>query len=61
MSEEVDKADGDAAVDVEDKVGLLGRGDLLRLQGVVEQRCLGEVGCHKLLHEGHAHVGVVDL
>ena len=31
MPEQVDEGDGDAAVHVEDQVGLLGRGDLLHL------------------------------
>ena len=37
------------------------RANLLNVEGVVEQRRGGEVGLDKVLDEGDAHVGVVDL
>ena len=61
MPEQINKADGDAAVHVEDEVGLLARRDLLDLEGVAQQRGRGEVGHHELLDEGDPLVGVVDL
>ena len=43
MTEQVDEADGDAAVDVEDESVLLARGDILDGEGVVERIVAGEV------------------
>lgn len=56
---EVDEADGDAAVDVEDQVVLLGGRDGLDGDGVVEKLGRGEVGLAVLFDEGDAEVGVV--
>ena len=61
VPEEIYEAHGDAAVDVQDEVGLLARRDLLDLEGVAQQRGRGEVGHHELLDEGDPLVGVVDL
>lgn len=59
VAEQVDEADGDGAVDVEDEVVLLGGGDGLDSDGVVEELGGGEVGLAELLDEGDAQVGVV--
>lgn len=42
VAEEIDEADGNAAVDVEDEVVLLGRGHRLDGDGVVEHLAAGE-------------------
>ena len=59
VPEQVDEADGDAAVDVEDQVVLLGGSDGLDGDGVVEELGVGEVGLAELLDEGNAEIGVV--
>lgn len=59
VAHEVDEADGDAAVDVEDEVVLLGRRDGLDGDGVVEELGGGEVLLAEFLDEGDAEVGVV--
>ena len=53
MPQQIHEADRDASVHVQDEVGLLGRRDLLHLEGVVKERSLGEVGLHELLDQGH--------
>ena len=37
MSQQIHKADGNTAVNIEDKIRLLAGGDLLHLQGVLQQ------------------------
>lgn len=59
VPEQVDKADGDTAVDVENQVVLLGGGDSFDGDGVVEELGAGEVGLAELLDEGNAEVRVV--
>jgi len=59
VAHEVDEADGDAAVDVQDQVVLFGRRHRLDGDGVVEELGRGEVGLAVLLHERDAEVGVV--
>ena len=59
VAEEIDEADGDAAVDVEDEVVLLGGGDGLDGEGVVEEFCRGEVLLDEFLDELDAEIGVV--
>lgn len=59
VAEQVDKADGDAAVDVEDQVVLLAGGDGLDGDGVVEELGRGEVCLAELLDEGYTEIGVV--
>ena len=44
VAEEIDEGDGDAAVHVQDQVGLLRGRDLLDVERVVEERRGGEVG-----------------
>ena len=60
VAEQVDEADGDAAIDVEDERVLLRRGDLLDSERVVEQAVAREVLAHVLLHEFDTEIGVVD-
>ena len=60
VTEQVDEADGDAAIDVEDERVLLRRGDLLDSERVVEQAVAREVLAHVLLDELNAKVRVVD-
>lgn len=43
VAQEVDKTDGDAAVNIEDQIVFLGRGDSLYGNGVVEQAVGGKV------------------
>jgi len=59
VAEEVDEADGDAAVDVEDEVVLLGGGNSLDSEGVIEEFCRGEVLLDEFLDELDAKIGVV--
>jgi hypothetical protein len=59
VAEEVDEADGDAAVDVEDEVVLLGGGDGLDGEGVVEEFGGGEVLLDEFFDELDAEIGVV--
>lgn len=59
VAEQIDEADGDAAVDVENEVVLLGGGDGLDGDGVVEELGGREVLLAELLDEGDAEVGVV--
>lgn len=59
VAHEVDEADGDGAVDVQDQVVLLAGGDGLDGDGVVEELGGGEVGLAELLDEGDAQVGVI--
>lgn len=59
VAEQVDKADCDAAVDVEDQAVLFaGRYDLDGF-GIVEQGRVGEVCVHKFLDERYAQIRVV--
>lgn len=59
VAEQVDEADGNATVDVEDKVVLLGGCDRLDGDGVVEEGGAGEVCLAEFLHERNAKIGVV--
>ena len=59
VAQQVDKADGHAAVDVENEVVLFARRHALDGHGVVEEFGRGEVGLAELAHEGDAQVGVV--
>jgi len=60
VSQEVDEADGNAAIDVEDEGILLGGGDLLDGKSVVEQRVAREVLANVVLNELDTQIGVVD-
>lgn len=59
VAEEIDKADGNASIDVQDQVVLLGGGDSLDGQGVVEELVTGELGKDVLLDELDSQIGVV--
>lgn len=59
VAQQVDEADGDAAVDVEDQVVLFGGRDGLDGDGVVEELGAGEVVLAEFFDEGDAQVGVV--
>ena len=59
VTEEVDEADSNASIDVEDERVLLRRRDLLDRERVVEQAVAGEVLAHVLLHELDTEIGVV--
>ena len=56
MPEQIDEAAADAAVDVEDEVGLLLGGEHLNLEGVVQHRVGGEVLEGELLEDRHSLV-----
>ncbi len=58
-SHQVNEADGYTAINVQNQVVLLGGGDGLDGDGVVEELGGGEVGLAELLDEGDAQVGVV--
>lgn len=60
IPEEIDEADSNAAIDVEDESILLRRGDLLDGKRVVEQRVRGEVLANVLLDELDTEIRVVD-
>lgn len=60
VPQEIDEADGDAPIDVEDEGVLLGGGHLLDGEGVVEERVRGEVLADVLLDELNTEIGVVD-
>ena len=60
MSQQIHKADGNTAVNIEDKIRLLAGGDLLHLQGVLQQRRLREVLQGELLDQRDALVRIVD-
>jgi len=59
VAEEIDEADGDTAVDVEDEVVLLGGGDGLDGKGVVEEFGGREVLLDEFLDELDTEIGVV--
>ena len=59
VAKQVDETDGDAAVNVEDEVVLLGGGDGLDGDGVVEQFGVWEVLLNELFHELYAEIGIV--
>lgn len=58
VAEEVDEADGNAAVDVEDEVVLLGRSHRLDGDGVVEHLTAGEALLDELFDKLDAEIGV---
>jgi len=59
VAHEVNEADGDGTVNVEDKVVLLAGGDSLDGNGVVEELGGGEVGLAELLDKGDTEIRVV--
>lgn len=59
VTEEIDEADGDTAVHVEDQVVFLGGRDGFHSEGVVEELGVGEVGLAVFFHERDAEIGVV--
>jgi hypothetical protein len=59
VAQQVDKADSDAAVDVEDQVVFLGGCDGLDGECVVKELGGGEVFFDVVLHEFDAEIGVV--
>ena len=59
VAHEVDEADSNATVDVEDEVVLLRGGDGLNSDGVVEQLGAGEVLLGELLDQLDTKIGVV--
>lgn len=59
VAEEVNEADGDGTVNVENEVVLLAGGDGLDGNGVVEKLGGGEVGLAELLDERDTEIGVV--
>lgn len=59
VAEEVDKTDGNAAIDVENQVVLLGGCNSLDGNGVVEEFVVGEVLHGKFLDKLDTEVGVV--
>jgi len=59
VAEEIDKADGDTSVDVENEVVLLGGGDSLDGKSVIQELGGGEVGLDELLDELDTEIGVV--
>lgn len=59
VSDQVHEADGNAAVDVENEVVLLGGGDGLDGERIVEKLVVGELGLDVLLDELHTQIGVV--
>jgi hypothetical protein len=61
VAEHVNKRHGDHSVHVQNQVGLLGGGDFLHLEGVVQQGGGAEVFQHKFLDDLNSHVWVVDL
>lgn len=56
---QVNEADSNATVNVEDEVVLLGSGDGLDGKSVVEEGGVGEVGVGEFLNEGDTEIGVV--
>ncbi len=60
MPKQINETDGNTAVDVEDEIRLLAGGDLLHLEGVLQQRGLREVLQGELLDERDPLVRVVD-
>lgn len=60
ITEEIDEADGNASIDVEDERVLLRGGDLLDGKSVVEQAVAGEVLDDVFLHELDTEIRVVD-
>lgn len=59
VAHQVNEADGNTTVDVEDEVVLLGGGHSLDSNGVVEQLGAGEVLLGELLDELDTEIGVV--
>ena len=60
MTQQVHKTESDAAINIEDKVGLLLGGDLLHLPGVVEHGRVGEVLLGEVTDQRDSLVRVVD-
>lgn len=59
VADKVDESDSNGTVNVENQVVLLGGGDGLDSQSVVEERSAGEVGLDVLLDERDTEIGVV--
>ena len=60
VAEQIDEADGNTTVDIEDKVVLLRRGNGLNGEGVVEELGGWESGLDELLDERDTEIGVVS-
>ena len=60
VTQEIDEADSNAAIDVENEGILLGGGDLLDGKSIVEQRAAGEILANVVLDELDTQIGVVD-
>ena len=60
VADEINKADGNATVDVENQVILLGSSDSLDSEGVVEKLVAGEVVQDVLLDKLDTEIGVVS-
>lgn len=59
VAEKVDEADSNTSINVQDEVVLLGGGDRLDGEGVVEESGLREVGVDELLDKGDTEIWVV--
>lgn len=59
ISEEINEADGDAAVNVEDQIVLFGRGHGLNCDGVIEKFGAGKVFVDEIFNQFNAEVGVL--
>ena len=59
VAHQIDEADGDAAVDVEDQIVFLGSGDGLDSQSIVEHLAAGEALLDELLDELDTQIRVV--
>jgi hypothetical protein len=60
VSQQIHKTNSNTAVHIEDEIRLLAGGDFLNLQGVLQQRSLGEILQGKLLDERYPLVRIVD-
>ena len=60
VSQEIDEADSNAAIDVENEGVLLGGGDLLDSKSIVEQRVAGEILVNVVLNKLDTQIRVVD-
>ena len=60
VSEKVNKADGNASVNIQDQVILLGSGDSLDSDRIIEQLVRSEVLRHEFLNKLHSEIGVVS-
>ena len=58
VAEEVDEADGNTTIDVEDEVVLLGRGDSLNRDSVIQEFVRDKVLQHEFFDELHTKIGI---